>query len=365
MKVLLCNDTAIKSHIGCQAVSNAHARMLGRLGHKVQRRYFVNELSPKRQCSFADMVRHLERNEEFISALAEVEAVIVNGEGTIHHDGGLDLVAALYIAKKRGKAALLVNCLFQNVEIDPDVLNSLDYFSVRDARSFHYAASRGIRCVQRFDSIVAADFSGKNRQADRNIKVTDWTKSSDALAGEISARLLTEKSVANHGTALFPLHCASARKDWDCAVASLAEAVAVVTSRHHGIYLGILAGVPTIALHGNTWKVPGLLDSLGIPVPLCTTYQEVRTQLASLDSIKKVVAAARNQLLDASDLQHFSILGRGSDSAGEQDEVARLSAHIAARPSLLRRDVAVIKSRRRRERKRARAARWTSLMDRW
>ena len=357
MKVLLCNDTAVKSHIGCQAVSNAHARMLGRLGHKVHRRYFVNELKPAVQGGFADMVKHLERNEEFLSAVSDVDAVVVNGEGSIHHGGGLDLLAALHIAKKRGKAALLVNCLFQDVEVDPEVLNSLDYFSVREVRSYHYAVSRGIRCVQQFDSIVAADFSGKSRGIGRKILVTDWTKSSDALVGETSARLLSEEVVAGHATRPFPLHCAAARKEWNCAVASLSESATVVTSRHHGIYLAILAGVPVIALQGNTWKVPGLLESFRVPLPLSTTYEEVTSHLKSLDPIKRAVAAARAELLDAGDLQHFSILGRGSDSSGEQEEVARLAAHIALRPSLLRRDAELIESRRKKERKRARAIR--------
>ena len=44
MKVMLLNDTASVPHIGCQAVSDAHARMLGGMGHTVTRRHFLGEL---------------------------------------------------------------------------------------------------------------------------------------------------------------------------------------------------------------------------------------------------------------------------------------------------------------------------------
>jgi hypothetical protein len=365
MKVLLCNDTATKSHIGCQAVSNAHARMLGRLGHKVERRYFVNELKTSSPDKFDEIVNELERNEEFLSAVSEVDAVIVNGEGTIHHGGGLVLLAALHVAKKQRKAALLVNCLFEDVDIDPAIVNAFDYFSVREARSYAYAVSRGLRCVQHFDSIVAADFSGGGQAVGHKLMVTDWTKSSDHLVGEISSRMLLPEVASRFDTQFFPVHCHEARSDWKHAVATLSEAKGVVTSRHHGCYLAILAGVPLIALKGNTWKGPGLLESFRTPLPLCTTFRDVEERLASLEGLKAAVERARDELLEAKELQHFSILGRGSDSTGEQEEVERLAQHVASRPQLLERDAEIIDKRRRKELRRIQADRPRPFWKKW
>lgn len=365
MKVLLCNDTATKSHIGCQAVSNAHARMLGRLGHKVERRFFVNELKASSRDNFNEIVNELERNEEFLSAVSEVDAVAVNGEGTIHHGGGLVLLAALHVAKKQRKATLLVNCLFEDVDVDPAIINSFDYFSVRDARSYAYAVSRGLRCVQRFDSIVAAEFSGRSQAVGPKLMVTDWTKSSDHLVGEISSRMLLPEFASRFDTHFFPLHCHEARSNWNGAVATLSEAKGVVTSRHHGMYLAILAGVPVIALKGNTWKGPGLLESFRTSLPLCTTFQDVEERLASPESLRVAVARARDELLEAKELQHFSILGRGSDSTGEKEEEARLAMHVASRPHLLQRDAELIDSRRRKEMRRLHTDRPEPIWKKW
>ncbi len=347
MKVLLCNDTGTKSHIGCQAVSNAHARMLGRLGHRVNARFFVNELSDGGHDRFADIVAGLERDERFSAALSEVDAVIVNGEGTIHHGGGLALLAALHIAKKKHKAALLVNCLFQDVPIDESIINSFDYFSVREPRSHAYAQSRDIRCVQRFDSIVAAQFAGKLNDLAGMVLVTDWAKSSDQRVGKPSTQVLLSHEFGARPV-LFPIHGELAISNWSSSVSTLSTAKALVTSRHHGIYLAILAGIPFVALKGNTWKGEGLLESFNVKLPMVETYDQIKATLSNTSGLQRVVSEAQAKLFGAADLQHFAVLGTGSDSS-EAEELTGLRSEIDSRVLLRRKDAQKILLRRQQE----------------
>ncbi len=348
MKVLLCNDTGTKSHIGCQAVSNAHARMLGQLGHKVVERYFVNELKGKRYDRFDDYIKSIERNDAFMTSLAKVDAVIVNGEGTIHHGGGLDLIAALMVAKRNKKATLLVNCLFQEVPIDSEIINSFDYFSVREPLSFEYAKSKGIRVLQHFDSIVAAKFDNSRKPTRNAVAVTDWTKSSNATVGSAATRFLHSNSQTAKSE-FFPLHCIDARMHWHKTLNNLSEYRAVITSRHHGIYLAMLAGISVVVLKGNSWKAEGLLKQLRIDLPIATNFEEAAVQLLHIAEGKSKFKNARQQLLETKQLQHFSLLGRANDTTGVDEELQQLDADIKTKSEFIKRDNGSIASRRRQE----------------
>lgn len=348
MKVMICNDTATKSHVGCRAVSDAHARMLGRLGHKVAARFFVNEIRTDGVDRFDDIVTVVERDERFMAALETVDAVIVNGEGTIHHGSGLALLAALRIAKRRGKATLLVNCLLQDVPVDSEVIDAFDHLSVREVRSFDYARSRGIRCVMTFDSIVAARFVAAPSDLGGKIVVTDWTAKNNPGAGEASMRLAASTDLGAD-IALFEVHGARGSLDaWPAAVSALAAARAVVSSRHHGVYLAGLAGVPFIALRGRTWKGEGLIESLGGGLPMAARYDELREAIDRIDDCRPAYSAAFRKLADAADLQHFHILGKGDDST-EDAEVAQLRRDVEARPDLCAIDDKNVRSRRKQE----------------
>jgi hypothetical protein len=348
MKIMLLNDTGTKSHVGCRAVSDAHARMLGRLGHAVTARLFVNEVRIDGLDRFEDIVAAVERNEPFMAALETVEAVAVNGEGTIHHGAGLALIAALHLAKRRGRATLLVNCLLEEVPLDAALLDAFDHLSVREVRSYDYARSRGVRCVMTFDSIVAARFGEGSSDLRDRIAVTDWTAKNDPSAGEASMRLATSDDLGP-SCALFPVHGERGALDaWSNAVPALAAARAVVSSRHHGVYLACLARTPFVSLRGRTWKGEGLLDTLGGDLPMASNYAELREALERIEARRPAYEAAFRRLEEARDLQHFDLLGRGQDST-EAEEVARLRRDVEARPDLLAVDAKNVRSRRRQE----------------
>ena len=289
----------------------------------------------------------MERDDRFMAGLESVDAVIVNGEGTIHHGFGLALIAALHAAKRRGKATFLVNCLLEEVPLDAELLNAFDHLSVREVRSETYLRSLGVRCVRTFDSIVAAQFVDGVSDLRGKIVLTDWTAANHAEAGAISKNLL--RSDVGPSCALFETHGERGGVDaWANAVAALAEARAVVSSRHHGLYLACLARTPFVALRGHTWKVEGLIETLGADLPVVANYGDLRRALDELDGRQAAFDLAFDRIAEARDLQHFGLLGRGDDSS-ERAEVARLWRDVEARPDLAAADSRNVRKRRAQE----------------
>lgn len=351
MKILLCNDTGTKSHIGCQAVSDAHARMLGRMGHIVYHRYFVNELARHARPTLAETVAALEGDDKVMKRLNRSDAVIVNGEGTLHHNRGLEYIALLMLAKRLGKATLLVNALFQDMDIDARVLNTLDAFFVRDKLSEAYARASGLRCVHVPDSILGAGFSGDPRpDFDGALVVTDWHKSRDADVGAASTRFLIE-APAGEPRRFFPLHAREARTHWAGAVAAMGTARLVVTARHHGVYLALMAGVPFVPLESNSWKIRATVEALDLPVRPCSDHAGILTQLETANANSAAFAEAGERLRENLPLPLFDVLGQGSDGTTEEAEVARLHDQIATRSRALDKDRAIMTKRRRKEAK--------------
>lgn len=256
-RAALFNDTGTTAHVGCLAVSDAHNRMLARNGVEVAYRFFVGQLAGMWRGDAAATMEHISRS--FLhNVIAGVDAVVVNGEGTIHHGAGQELLAILAYAQALGKRTLLVNCVLQ--ELPPgwfDTLRRLDDLTCREPRTHAYLAAHDVPARVVLDSIVEAGFAGRAAAGDfrDRIVVTDHHALRDGDVGSALKGLMTRGDCI-----YFPLEHPSHHREWQLAVASLREARLVVTGRHHGVYLAALAGVPFIALGSNTWKVEGTLE---------------------------------------------------------------------------------------------------------
>lgn len=194
-----------------------------------------------------------------LNHLGAVDAVVVNGEGTIHHGRGRHLLTILRGAQALGLRTALINAVLQAVDVeDFNTLHQLSDLTVRDACSSSYLSSLGIKHRVVFDSIAEAgfllepsgDFAGK-------IIVTDWHGGRldvGTALRELLAVLGSDRSV------FYPLADGARADLWPRALADFRQARLVVTGRHHGVCLALMAGVPFIACGSNTWKVQGLLD---------------------------------------------------------------------------------------------------------
>src|SRR6185437_533812 len=174
--------------------------------------------------------------------LAGIDAVIVNGEGTIHHGAGLHLLTILAGAQEIGLPTFLVNAVFQACEQDLQTLRQLTDFTVRDAASSAYLKRLGVPNRVVLDSIVEASFDAtpKNDFRDK-VVITDWHFARNADVGTALQKLLKD---LGQDAVFYPLEGPDREKDWRHALADFSQAGLIVTGRNHGVCLAAMAGVP-------------------------------------------------------------------------------------------------------------------------
>lgn len=328
MNVFLLNDTATVPHVGCQAVSDAHARLLGDAGHCVTDRAFLGELRTFAGHDEAAAIRAVLADEVLCARLQACDAVVVNGEGTLHHGAGTEYFAVLGAAQRLGKATLIVNAVFEAHTGWLSVLSQLDDFCVRDQHSLDHARSHGLRCRLVPDSFLGAVFDQPAfvDLSDR-IVVTDWHPARDADVGHTLRTLLDQVET----TVYFPMLHGVQSHLWRGAAAAWASSSLVITARHHGIYLAAVARKPFVALPSNTLKVQGLLAAAGVDIPVCVSPEEVEAALAfALDHLDRY-----ERLFDWLEAQRplstYSALGRVDGGSTAAAELARLAAQRATR----------------------------------
>jgi polysaccharide pyruvyl transferase WcaK-like protein len=324
VKVMLLNDNANVSHVGCLGVSDAHARMLGRRGHRVTHRYLIGAMQRFSDANSDTGVARALADPSFREALDAVDAVVVNGEGTIHHGAGTEYLNVLGAAVTVGKPALLVNSVLEAVEGFDHILAGLDDLTVRDTRSKLYLASKGIRSRLVFDSFIEAgfrddpivDLSGR-------VVVTDWHHSRDEDVGASLVGFLQRRPP--HKTWFLPFLCRDVSQAWAVIPAMLSRADVVVTGRHHGIYSAILAGVPFVAFSSNTHKVDGLIDAFP-ELAFCLNPTSIAYAIAQALERREAYDAVREVMLRSRPLSTFDLLGGEIDPDGEVREVEKLAS---------------------------------------
>ncbi|MBX3357024.1 MAG: polysaccharide pyruvyl transferase family protein [Phycisphaeraceae bacterium] len=325
MRVLLLNDNGNIPHVGCLGVADAHARMLARAGHTVAARRFCGWSAPVDPSDEEGSIRRLAEDAPLREAIEAADAVVLNAEGTIHHGAGLHWLAAVGAAQRLGKTTLVVNAVFEESAGFLGVLHAAADVGVRDARSLRYLASLGVKARLVPDSIVEARFDQRPAiDLSGRIVVTDWHHQRKGDVGAAAASLLRDRPAE---TFYFPLLHGSHRWLWRSAVPTLRTARAVVTGRHHGVYLAALAGVPFVAMPSNTHKVEGIFEGVGVDVPICTTRGQVDRALEAVLADAGACRRVSDHLTDSRPLDTFRALGVvpvADPDAAERRELERL-----------------------------------------
>ncbi|WP_083893649.1 polysaccharide pyruvyl transferase family protein [Herbaspirillum sp. B65] len=194
-----------------------------------------------------------------IESIREADAVVVNGEGTIHHGGGLHLLAILDLAIELGKGAFLINATLEEIPEYQDVLSRLDDLVVREGYSAEYARALGANPRVVADSILEADFhDGVDALYNEKIVLTDCHHA----RRDVYHALNLVSEIFEDDVVHFPLESLERVSDWKETLRKFRAARLVVTGRYHGVYLAAMAGTRFVALPSNSWKVPALLEAL-------------------------------------------------------------------------------------------------------
>jgi hypothetical protein len=261
-KIYLFNDTSRARHAGCRAVM----------------RSLRAELSEFSEIIATHSVGSTKIDSE---AMAHCDAVVVNGEGTIHHDSPRAnfLLMALAMAQAAGKRSALINAVYQQEQLPmPMVLQQLDLFSVREVRSAAWARGHGGRPWVYVDS--AAD----------RLQLQD-VPAMRAVEGVVKGGVHPKAPSATWLDTVEAPQLDLSTGTLDQIVSTLRQAEIYVTGQHHGVYAAALAGIPFVAMTSNSHKVEGLIEWSGLPIPVVTQLSELPAALEFARSERGVFKA--------------------------------------------------------------------------
>ncbi|OCH11938.1 hypothetical protein A6E05_10215 [Aliivibrio sp. 1S165] len=131
MKVFIINDTSGELHHGCSRVMNNLCKLI--------------KTNKGQVIASSPVGLDWRKSEATKAKMLEADLVIVNGEGTIHHDSGEHLLDVGLFCKPYGVKTALVNALFQDMTIaTKEQLKAFDHISVRDSFSKKQIESYGL-----------------------------------------------------------------------------------------------------------------------------------------------------------------------------------------------------------------------------
>lgn len=291
MTVLVLNDTRVDRHQGCYFVMGAIRTLLARHGLD-DVRYWPAHLDPR-------------DDPNFNAALATAKLVVINGEGTIHHDrpAGKVLLAAGQHARSTGVPVALINTGWE--ANSPELiatLNSFDLVAARDSRSASQMRMNGadVRVVPDLSLALAEKHAATDNQDRTGIAVTDNVDRFKALDLELLRRECDGETLAiSHGDpgirgwARFLRDGISLREDlshpatlaallrmrhrlWergapnsDSFIAALSGLELLVSGRFHACTLALARMTPIIAQSSNTGKIAALFQDAGLDAWRC------------------------------------------------------------------------------------------------
>lgn len=208
--------------------------------------------------------------------LSDSDVMIINGEGTLHHDAppALSIMRAGLLAHRRGIPVALVNTVWEGNSKTNALLAHCCWISARESMSAQEIGATGADVLVLPDLTLTADaskiFGPSNSSTGEGVVVLDdqrW-----------EVRLTLARYAAARGFRFLPMGGRPSLRKFDGwkrmialwagsdasqmdekALPDLQSAETVVTGRFHGVCLAILAGRPFLAFRSNTHKVEGLL----------------------------------------------------------------------------------------------------------
>jgi polysaccharide pyruvyl transferase WcaK-like protein len=263
---------------------------------------------------------------EFVKAhLHEFELLIVNGEGTLHHDcpKALSLCRAAQYADAQGKKAVLINTVWQDNDKLQQFLPSFQLIAARESRSQAAIACAGHSARVVADLVFASGSSaGFSPQAAKNPATTDATVVIDSVDRQTTLRWAWRALIRRHGMLVMhptnyerlvrrPLLVRGLARRSGVPLQLIGHNFAeqlgsfarVISGRFHGCCLAMLVGIPVLGLASNTHKIEGLFDDAGLGRmaivnrgsrrELEDRFRRVENQQ---DKVQRFVSTARGQI---------------------------------------------------------------------
>ncbi|MGO1296217.1 MAG: ATP-binding cassette domain-containing protein [Vibrio sp.] len=331
-KALLVNDTGFTENLGCRAVKEGVVSLLKEsvevtdsipLGYLQEA---FNDIASKSK-DYIDKSQYIPRKKDFTSSVSfsewkkiadkvldndqylknvsKLDVVIVNAEGSIHHDSkrALALLALIKAFKDAGKVVIVLNATIEamNSDILTYALNDVDVIHVRENKTHEYLSKIGIKSIVYDD--IANIYIGNSPEY-KISSIDDQKKSRCLLSqGVLNNPESLKKSIdviRNNGYEPYYLTMSDGNED------SVANEVCkalnvklfyakdimledfcsfikqfdiVVSGRHHLNLFVLHSGVNLICFPSNTYKIEGTMELYGISDNIVYSYSELENLL--------------------------------------------------------------------------------------
>ncbi len=264
LRAVLLNDCLVASHLGTVLVARNLAAGLSGVGVDLVGRY------PR---GFSRWDARFDR------VLEQTDVVIINGEGTCHHDApdAARFFEAARRAHEKGKAVVLLNTVWQDNPNLKSFLRYVDRLFVRESASAADLRHAGHVAAVVPDLSLAADLDGRRQPATGLPLVTDAVGYEDSLAlGEFATsrrwpfrpmRRWFRGILLKHPRRVLrvALACSGGVSPLDATDYGLiGNASTILTGRFHGVCLALIAGRPFVALSSNTHKIEAMATDMGL-----------------------------------------------------------------------------------------------------
>ncbi len=266
-KAVILNDTRRNAgHVGCETVMSNIFFLCTRYNIEILSSY---------QAPAAYLM------EDYIPNLKKSTILIVNGEGTFHHDQkeGLEIMKSVEVAKSYGLKCYLINTVWQeNRTLNPSLLSfnkifvreSLSYLEIKD-----FCNSLDVTVVPDL-SLYYQEIGSKTRK-DLNCRMSNaifidnvnWKSTKEmarfmpkycggffSMDGNLYKNLKTLK--------LLVILLKKQVVPKILTIDALKAAQLVVSGRFHGLCLAMKYNIPCLSIESNTFKQKGLLLDVGL-----------------------------------------------------------------------------------------------------
>ncbi|WP_170384191.1 polysaccharide pyruvyl transferase family protein [Ruegeria atlantica] len=238
-KAVILNDTRRDGdHLGCHFVMGNLIELCTRHGINVSRT--IQSKKKPQKATFQKRIRG-------------ADIVILNGEGSLHHDRGIGLFEQAALAADAGKPVVLVNSVWQSNPKTKEYLQLFKLTAFRESTSMKLASADGAK-----EAICVPDLS-----LYKHIESVQSPKGNliftDSVLHDVSAKLKTLSAGMD-----LPSYAMANGTPNPLTLDRITNADAIVGGRFHALCLGLSAGKPMLCIESNTHKIGALLSDLGI-----------------------------------------------------------------------------------------------------
>jgi len=260
---IVLNDTSYTlGHIGCCLVMEA-----------------IQLLCKKNELNILCTIKNPESESDiYDSFLKKTDCIIVNGEGTLHHDrpAAISIFKLLFKAKKYGVDVVLINTIWQENELLSPHLNIFTKIFVRESNSSE-AVGSNYNCSIVPDLSLYTDMEKyvgitSKTNVPQGVAVFDSVtpKVSSFIYKNYSKREGHDMFVFNKlkffyqsiGESKFKRFFDGTHELTTHDFRTLVNSRYIISGRFHGVCLSLLVKVPCVAFTSNTYKVEGILNDI-------------------------------------------------------------------------------------------------------